>query len=178
MANFSLFQTAVGTCGIAWRDDRVIATHLPEASEEATAEMLARRAGASEGDPSPVITSVISAIVSLLVGERTDLSGIDCDFSTLEPLAVRVYDTTRAIPPGETRTYGEIASQLGDRRLAQRVGQLMGRNPLPIIVPCHRVIGADGRLTGFSAFGGVRTKQKILAIEGAMVAAQQSLFDS
>ncbi len=96
-------------------------------------------------------------MTALLEGAKTDLTGIDCDFSQVEPFAVQVYTATRAIPAGETRTYGEIALQLGDKQLAEKVGRALGRNPLPIIVPCHRVIGANGKLTGFSAYGGVDT---------------------
>ncbi|MEM1437333.1 MAG: MGMT family protein [Pseudomonadota bacterium] len=99
------------------------------------------------------------------------------DFSTVDSFAAAVYGVTRAIPPGTTRTYGSIAAELGNRQLAQQVGRALGRNPLPIIVPCHRVIGASGKLTGFSAFGGVDTKLRLLSIEGAPIGAQPGLFD-
>ena len=177
MACFCLFPTPVGTCGIAWRDLRVIATNLPEDSALATASRLALRAGATEAEPPPSIEKAIAAISSLLGGKGTDLSCITCDFGDVGDFAHKVYSTTRTIAPGETRTYGDIADQLGDRRLAQRVGQLMGLNPIPIIVPCHRVIGADGKMVGFSAHGGLDTKRRMLAIEGALAAAQQGLFD-
>jgi len=178
MAHFSLFDTALGACGMAWRGETVVATHLPEANDAATAARLAARtSGVAETNPPPAIRRAMSAIAALLDGERTDLAFIACDFSRVDPFAARVYAATRAIPPGETLTYGAIAVQLGDRLLAQKVGQALGRNPFPIIVPCHRVMGANGRLTGFSANGGVETKLKMLAIEGARIGEAPGLFD-
>jgi methylated-DNA-[protein]-cysteine S-methyltransferase len=173
----TLFATAIGRCGVAWRGKVVSATHLPEASDAETIRRLADRAGSPpQAEPPETIRRAMEAMVSLLSGERTDLSFIACDFSGLEPLAARVYAVARAIPPGETLTYGAIAERLGDRLLAQAVGRALGRNPFPIIVPCHRVMGAAGRLTGFSARGGVATKLRMLAIEGAMIGEAPGLF--
>ena len=176
MAQFSLFQTVIGDCGIAWQGDSVVATSLPESTSSATAARLAARTGATRGEPPAHISLAIRSINALLEGERTDLSFVACDFSGVDAFAGKVYSATRAIPAGETLTYGEIASGLGDKLLAQKVGQALGRNPVPIIVPCHRVVGADGRLTGFSAHGGVETKLKLLAIEGANIGGSQGLF--
>lgn len=175
---FSLFATALGDCGIAWRGDVVVATHLPERNSIATSQRLAARALAAEGDPPAAIRRAMAAITALLDGHRTDLSQIPCDFSAVQPFATKVYRAARAIPAGQTQTYGEIASQLGDRQLAQSVGRALGRNPFPIIVPCHRVLGANGKLTGFSAFGGVDTKLRMLAIEGAQIGKTPGLFDN
>jgi methylated-DNA-[protein]-cysteine S-methyltransferase len=177
MTQFSLFPTPLGACGIAWSGDMVVATHLPEKNDSATAARLtARVSGAVAGDPPPAIERGIAAIAALLGGEKTDLAFIACDFSKIDPFAIRVYTITRAIPPGETLTYGAIAVQLGDKLFAQKVGQALGRNPFPIIVPCHRVMGANGRLTGFSANGGVETKLRMLAIEGAELGEAPGLF--
>lgn len=177
MVYFSLFPTQLGECGIAWRNDLVVATQLPEKTAAATARRLAERANASEGEPPPDIRRAIASITTLLEGEKTDLTHIVCDFGRIDPFATKVYVAARAIPAGETRTYGAIASQLGDRQLARNVGRVLGRNPLPIIVPCHRIIGANNKLTGFSAYGGVETKLKMLAIEGAQVGQNLGLFD-
>ena len=105
----------------------------------------------------------------MLSGERVDLSFVRCDFSTLNSFKLRTYEVTRTIPVGETLTYGDIALRLGDKRLAQAVGKALGQNPFPIIVPCHRVLGANGHLTGFSANGGIDTKLRLLSIEGAAI---------
>ncbi len=171
-----LFPTALGDCAIAWRGDLVIATSLPDRSRPATAERLTRRTGAIEGDPPPAIRRAMAAITALLTGERTDLGFIACDVGALDPFAAEVYAATRSIPPGETTTYGALASRMGGRHLAQRVGQILGRNPFPIIVPCHRVMGANGGLTGFSAEGGVKTKLRMLVIEGARIGDAPTLF--
>ena len=176
-AEFSLFPTALGDCGIAWRDGKVVATHLPENTPHQTATRLAERSGASAGAPPRFVQAAIEAITALLTGADLDLADIECDFARVEPFAVSVYGIARTIPVGQTLTYGGVALALGDKLLAQRVGQALGRNPLPIIVPCHRVIGANGQLTGFSAHGGVDTKMKMLAIEGAIPGEQLGLFD-
>jgi methylated-DNA-[protein]-cysteine S-methyltransferase len=176
MTHFSLFPTPLGDCGIAWSNDTVVATHLPERTPAATAARLATRTGASAGDPSPAIQRAIAAMTALLEGVKADLSFIACDFSRIDPFAAKVYATTRAIPAGETLTYGAIALRFGDLQLARTVGQALGRNPFPIIVPCHRVLGAKDRLTGFSANGGVSTKLRMLAIEGARIGGAPGLF--
>ncbi len=173
MACFSLFPTPIGDCAIAWRGDEIVATNLPEKTPAATAARLAARAGASEGAPPPTVRHAIASITALLQGEHPDLRSIRCDFSGIDPFAAEVYTATPAIPVGETQTYGSIALQLGDKLLAQDVGRALGRNPFPLIVPCHRVVGANHKRTGFSAYGGIDTKRRILAIEGARVEAQQ-----
>lgn len=176
-AGFALFPTAIGRCGIAWLGGKTLATHLPEKSDALTkARLVSRAEGATEQVPPSDAQRAIAAITALLEGENIDLAFIECDFSALAPLNVRIYDITRTILPGETRTYGEIAIQLGDKLLAQAVGQALGRNPFPVIVPCHRVMGAKGRLTGFSANGGTQTKLIMLAIEGARVGEAPALF--
>ena len=176
-AGLRLFPTAVGRCGVAWRGDTVVATHLPEESDADTAARLAARAGgARPAEPPPAIAAVVEAITRLVAGERVDLGFVGCDLGAVADLEAEVYRHCRAIPPGETRTYGDIAKAMGDRLLAQAVGKALGRNPLPIIVPCHRVMGAGGRLTGFSANGGVATKLKLLAIEGARIGGEPGLF--
>lgn len=177
VSRYTLFSTALGTCGIAWRNGRVVGTSLPDADPDRTGRWLARRQGAVPGTPPSTVAEAMAAIVALLDGRQTDLGTIDCDFGGSDPFAARVYDAARAIPAGETRTYGAVANALGDKALARRVGQALGRNPLPIIVPCHRVLGADGKLVGFSAPGGVETKLRMLAIEGVKIGEAPSLFD-
>lgn len=173
----TLFPTAIGACCIAWRQDVVIATHLPEATEAETWQRLAGRAGPIvEAVPPPAIAGAIAAVTALMQGERVHLATIALDMASLDPFRQAVYAAARAIPPGETRTYGQIADQLGGRQMSQAVGKALGQNPFPIIVPCHRVMGADGRLTGFSATGGVNTKLRMLAIERAVIGETPSLF--
>lgn len=175
-ALFALFPTPLGACAIAWRGDLVVATHLPGRNAAETRERIAVRAGATQGAPPPAIARAIAAIVELLEGGRTDLGFVACDFGGVETFEAKVYAAARAIPAGQTATYGAIATQLGDKSLAQSVGRALGRNPFPIVVPCHRVLGANGKLVGFSANGGVATKLKMLAIEGAQLGEAPSLF--
>ena len=111
--------------------------------------------------------AVIDDIVALLTGQPVDLSTAPLDMDGLGDLDREVYEAARTIPPGRTASYGDIATRLGDPTLARAVGQALGRNPFAIVVPCHRVVGADGRLTGFSANGGIATKERMLVIEGA-----------
>lgn len=177
MVHFSLFPTPLGDCGIAWRGDAVVATRLPDKSPAETARRLAAKTGGTRGEPPALVRRAIEAMTALLEGERADLTAIGCDLGGVDPFAAQVYAATRAIPAGETSTYGAVASQLGDKLLARDVGQALGRNPIPIIIPCHRVVGAGGKLTGFSAAGGVATKLRMLTIEGAQLGGEPGLFD-
>ena len=165
---YTLFDTAIGRCGIAWSPAGITAVQLPERDDAATSRRLVRRSGTTApGPPPPDVQAVIDGIVALLTGEPADLAAAPLDMDGLGDLERQVYDVARTIPPGRTMSYGDIAARLGDPTLARAVGRALGRNPFAIVVPCHRVVGADGRLTGFSANGGVATKERMLVIEGA-----------
>jgi methylated-DNA-[protein]-cysteine S-methyltransferase len=165
---FALFDTAVGRCGIAWSGRGIAAVQLPEASERSTrAHLLRRLPQALEAPPPPPVKDAIDGIGALLRGEARDLSAVALDLDGVPPFHRRVYELARRIPPGATLSYGEIAARLGAPGSARAVGQALGRNPLAILVPCHRVLAAGGRPGGFSANGGVKTKLRLLAIEGA-----------
>lgn len=164
---FALFDTALGRCGIAWSERGILAVQLPEASDARTrARLLRRCAGACAAVPPAHVQQAIDGIAALLDGVAIDLTGAMLDMTCVAEFERRVYEVARAIPPGATLTYGEIAARLGDRLLARDVGQALGRNPFPLIVPCHRVLAAGGKPGGFSANGGVNTKLRLLAIEG------------
>jgi methylated-DNA-[protein]-cysteine S-methyltransferase len=185
---FAVFDTAIGACGIAWGPDGIVGVQLPESSESeagsdagsgsggGTAERLARRfpsaAASGSSEPPPDVAAAIDAIRALLQGEEVDLSGIALDFGAVTPFRREVYELARQIPPGTTSSYGEIANRLGKPGAARAVGQAMGNNPFPIVVPCHRVLAAGGKIGGFSADGGATTKARMLAIEGAILAAE------
>lgn len=123
---------------------------------------------ALETEPPPSVGHTLDDIVALLDGERPDLGAVELDMTGVPDFHRRVYDIARTIPPGTTLTYGDIAHRLGIPRSAQAVGQALGRNPFAPIVPCHRVLAANGKDGGFSANGGVATKRRMLAIEGAL----------
>jgi methylated-DNA-[protein]-cysteine S-methyltransferase len=166
---FALFATAIGSCGIAWRASGIVGTQLPEGTDAQTrARLVSRFPKAAESVPPQGIQDAIDDIVALLRGDAGDLADIPLDMDGVADFDVRVYDETRAIPPGKTLSYGEVSARLGLPGAAQAVGQALGRNPFAIIVPCHRVLAADGKMHGFSAGGGITTKRRILVIEGAI----------
>ncbi len=168
---YALFPTALGSCGIAWNACALTCVQLPEADEAATRRRLAARyPGLAEGSPPPFVQEAIAAVTGLLDGqppEPRDLTHLPLDMGGLPPLHQRVYALTRHIQPGETMTYGEVAQRLGEPGAARAVGQALGANPFAPVVPCHRVLGAQTGTGGFSAHGGLRTKLKLLEIEGA-----------
>ena len=139
----------------------------PQADDRALRGRIRRALpGADEAPPPADVRRAIAAITALLAGEQSDLSAIALDMERVPEFDRRVYEVARTVPPGDTITYGEIAARIGDGAAAQAVGQALGRNPFPIVVPCHRVLAAGGKLGGFSARGGVATKRRMLAIEG------------
>jgi O-6-methylguanine DNA methyltransferase len=176
-SSYCLFETALGTCGIAWRepvdpDSQPVVTvvQLPEATAQRTASRIARKSELREaGVPPPHIAKVIARIRQHLQGEVQDFREVAVALDGVAPFARLVYEAAREIPAGQTRTYGEIAKALGQPAAAQEVGQALSKNPVPIIVPCHRVSAAGGKAGGFSAYGGRATKSKLLALEGAPV---------
>jgi methylated-DNA-[protein]-cysteine S-methyltransferase len=166
--SYTLFETAIGTCGIVWTARGVCGIQLPEKDATAThARVQRRHPTAIKASPPPAIRRAIDGIVALLAGEKRDLGDIVIDDERQSDFNKRVYAIARTIPPGKTMTYGEIAERLGDKTLARAVGQAMGENPTPIVMPCHRVLAAGGKTGGFSAPGGVVTKLQLLTIEGA-----------
>jgi methylated-DNA-[protein]-cysteine S-methyltransferase len=166
--NFALFDTAIGRCGIAWNDYGLVGVQLPHADEAATRRRMNQRyPNGREALPPAVVQHAVEGITALLRGEARDLTDIIIDNRHTPSFNAQVYAVTRTVPPGATITYGEIAERLGDRSLARDVGQALGENPCPIVMPCHRVIAAGGKTGGFSASGGVVTKLRLLTIEGA-----------
>ena len=177
--SFALFETGIGQCGVAWGARGIVGVQLPEPREGVTRVRLVRRFRAcAEAAPPPTIQEAIDGMVALLGGEPRDLTGIALDMRTVPDFNRQVYEVARTVPPGQTITYGEIAARLGEKRLAREVGQALGQNPFAIIVPCHRVVAAGGKTGGFSASGGVQTKLRMLAIEGAAATPMLPLFDA
>jgi methylated-DNA-[protein]-cysteine S-methyltransferase len=175
---FTLFDTSIGRCAIAWGEHGIVAVQLPEATAARTRARLLRRCpGAREAPPPPAVLHAIAGIVSLLRGEASDLSAVALDMDGVPGFDRRVYEVARTIVPGATLPYGEIAARLGEPGSAREVGQALGRNPFPIIVPCHRVLAAGGKAGGFSANGGVTTKLRLLTIERARTSDAPTLFE-
>lgn len=176
--SFALFDTRIGLCGIAWGARGINGVQLPMGDEQKTRARIRQRHGdASEAQPPQDVRQAIERMIGLLAGEPDDLSDIVLDLDGVPDFNRGVYAIARKIPPGKTLTYGDIAKRLGGVELSRDVGQALGRNPCPIVVPCHRVLAAGGKPGGFSANGGVATKLKMLEIEGALVNHTPSLFD-
>jgi methylated-DNA-[protein]-cysteine S-methyltransferase len=175
---FTLFETAIGRCGVVWSERGIVAVRFPERGENAVRNRIARRfPHAHEAAPPEKTQRAIDDIIVLLGGEARDLRNIEIDLGDVPDFNRRVYEVARAIPPGKTLSYGEVAERLGDRNLARDVAQALGQNPVPIIVPCHRVMAAGRKTGGFSAPGGVQTKLRLLSIEGAQLEEAPMLFD-
>jgi len=175
---FTLFDTAIGRCGIAWGRRGIVGVQLPESREAQTlARLLRHHPDAVEASPPPDIQRALDGIVALLAGEAADLSAAVLDMHRVPPFHRRVYDAARAVPAGATLSYGEIAKQMSPGSSARAVGQALGRNPFAIVVPCHRVLAASGKIGGFSANGGIATKLRMLSIEAARASGQGALFE-
>jgi methylated-DNA-[protein]-cysteine S-methyltransferase len=176
--HFTLFDTPIGICGIEWGPRGINGVQLPMGSEEKTRARIRHRHGdIVEAQPPAEVRHAVEGIIELLSGKPNDLSDVVLDLDGVPEFNRGVYEIARGIPPGKTMTYGDIAKRLGGVELSRDVGQALGRNPCPIVVPCHRVLAAGGKPGGFSANGGVATKLKMLAIEGAAVNHTPNLFD-
>src|SRR5262249_54031119 len=164
---YSVFATEIGFCAIAWGPHGLVAVTLPERDEAATrarvVELVPRAV------PLPLNDAARRAqegIVALLAGAADDLADVELDMRSVDDFPRAVYELARAMPPGRTRTYGDLAREIapGDPVAPRAVGQWLGRNPWPVVVPCHRIVAASGGTGGFSAPGGVETKLKMLEL--------------
>jgi len=174
-ASFALFDTTLGRCGIAWTDRGIASVQLPEQDDAATrAKILARFPDAREQRPQGEAKRAIDAMRAHLEGRLDPLDHIVLDDRGLPGFHRRVYEALRAVGPGQTVGYGELAARVGSPGAARAVGQAVGRNPFPIVVPCQRVLAAGGRPGGFSAHGGVDTKRRMLGIEGVTLASSRA----
>lgn len=175
---FALFDTVIGRCGLAWGAGGLIGVQLPESSPGAAWARLRRRfPDAVESEPPAEIEAVIERIREVLAGGRDDLADVALDLDGQPAFNLRVYEIARAIAPGETSTYGQVARAMGEPGAARAVGKALGENPWPIVVPCHRVLAASGGMGGFSAPGGAETKARLLTLEKARTNAVPTLFD-
>ena len=164
------FATALGRCAVRWSAAGITGMLLPSGG-------LPRGASFEGGASVPAfVARAIEGMVAVMGGSPRDLREIALDQRGIDPFRRDVYTATRAIPPGSTRSYGEVAKALGRTDAARDVGAALARNPFPIIVPCHRVVAANGALTGFSGPGGLATKRRMLELEGAPGYGQQVLF--
>jgi methylated-DNA-[protein]-cysteine S-methyltransferase len=173
--SYHIFETAHGFCAIAWNEVGITRFQLPSQHAETTERNLLRRTpGAASGTPTPEVIEIIAAVHRYYAGEAIDFSHIPIDLGELGELSQRIYSALRHVPWGNTTTYGGLAKELGieDWEGARDVGQAMGKNPVPLIIPCHRVLAAGGKPGGFSAPGGTETKLRMLELEGVRVGSE------
>jgi methylated-DNA-[protein]-cysteine S-methyltransferase len=164
----AVFETALGWIGIGWSARGVTHVQLPQRDRDATrAGLLKRGASPSGGEPPPPAKAAIELLLRYAAGERIDFSAVPLDFGDADDFRKALYERMRALDYGETLTYGGLADAVGRPGMAREVGQAMGSNPVPIIVPCHRVLAAGGKMGGFSAPGGAFTKRRLLDLERA-----------
>jgi methylated-DNA-[protein]-cysteine S-methyltransferase len=176
MAHYHLFETKLGWCGIAWSDDGISRFRLPDPDREAAERQI--RAKGEPQEPPPHIAAVVAQATRYFAGERIDFSDIGLDLAGVEPFRRAIYDTLRTVGFGKTVTYGELAKRAGapGPTAAQEVGVAMARNPVPLIIPCHRVLAAGGKLGGFSAPGRTEAKERMLTLEGVYINNQPRLL--
>jgi methylated-DNA-[protein]-cysteine S-methyltransferase len=174
---YCLFDTAIGPCGVAWSERGLTWLQLPEADRGATEERLRAASGSHRPDrPPPAIAQVIAAIQRYLTGAIVDFSSVALDLTDVGPFHRKVYEAARAVGWGQTASYGELARRAGSPGAARAVGQALSRNPIAIVIPCHRIVTSGNRAGGFSAFGGTCTKERLLSLEGVRVGGDAPLL--
>jgi len=174
MTHYHVFETKLGFAAIAWNASGVTRFNLPGPKDGAAS----RLGGATPAEPPPHIAAIIERAQRYFGGERIDFESIDLDLSGVDPFRRSAYEALRKVGFGETVTYGELAKRVGmnEPQAAQDVGIAMARNPVPLIIPCHRVLAAGGKLGGFSAPGRTETKERMLALEGVFIGGQPRLL--
>ncbi len=166
--HYTVFETTAGFCGIAWNEVGITRFQLPSSTAEATERLIAHRAaGSTPGEPPAMVSEAIGAARRYFAGEPVDFAALPLDLGEQDAFFARVYAALRQVGWGHTTTYGALTRQLGAEPMAARdVGQAMARNPVPLIIPCHRVLAAGGKVGGFSASGGSAAKTRMLELEG------------
>jgi methylated-DNA-[protein]-cysteine S-methyltransferase len=170
-AGSAVFETALGFMGLAWSEKGVTHLLLAERSREAIERRLLRVCGSAPAGFAmpPWVEKLIAAIRAYAAGETVDFSAVPVDLTGIDDFRLAIYDATRKLGFGETTTYGELARRAGHSGLPRETGAALGTNPVPLIIPCHRILAAGGKIGGFSAPGGSAAKEKMLALEGVHV---------
>jgi methylated-DNA-[protein]-cysteine S-methyltransferase len=164
---YCLIETEIGPIGLAWSAEGLARLQLPEKNRDATERRLLKRcADAEPGATDATPPGLVDKLARYASGERVAFAEVPLDLNGIDDFGQSIYLAARAVGWGETTTYGALAKEVGAPDAARAVGGAMGRNPVPIIIPCHRVLASGGKSGGFSAFGGVLTKERLLALEG------------
>jgi methylated-DNA-[protein]-cysteine S-methyltransferase len=153
------FDTPFGRCAIAWEGGVITGFSLPPTR-------------CRSERPPPWVTGIISRVQRHLTGEMQEFADLPYSWATVSDFQRKVYRAALSVKPGQTATYGQLAAASGHPSMSREVGRALGQNPWPLLIPCHRFIGADGRMTGFSSPGGIKAKLRLLALEGAQLFAE------
>jgi methylated-DNA-[protein]-cysteine S-methyltransferase len=169
-AGHAVFETVLGFMGIAWSEAGLMRLCLPERNRDTVERRLLRHPGvAASGEQPRWVVDLIASIKAYAAGEDVDFSGVPVDLAGVDDFRLAIYDAARKLSYGETTTYGELAKRAGHAGLPRETGAALGANPVPLVIPCHRILAAGGKIGGFSAPGGSATKEKMLAMEGVRV---------
>ena len=166
----TIFDTVLGRFGIGWTERGLARVLLPGDDDAVLLERL-NRGDAQPGEPTIAIAALMDRIEDYAAGEPVDFTDVALDLGGVPDFHRRAYEILVTVGWGETLTYGDLARRLGDVGLSRAVGQAMGANPIPLVIPCHRVLASDGKPGGFSAPGGAASKVKMLALEGVSIGA-------
>ena len=167
-ARYALIETSFGCCAVAWGAAGITHFQLPDADRDTTERRLLKRVGGAEPGTLGELGSLAEDVQRYFSGERVDFSGLALDFAGAPEFHRLVYAEVLRLGWGETTTYGAVARKVSNISAARAVGQAMGSNPIPLIMPCHRVLASGDKLGGFSAFGGSVSKERMLALEGVI----------
>jgi len=170
-AGHAVLETVIGFMGIAWSEKGLIRLCLPEKSCEAVERRLMRHAGVAASTEQPRwVVELIASIKAYAAGEDVDFSDVPVDLDGVDDFRLAIYEAARKLHYGETTTYGELAKRAGQPGLPRETGAALGANPVPLVIPCHRILAAGGKIGGFSAPGGSDSKARMLALEGVAIA--------
>lgn len=165
-----VFETALGFVGIAWSPTGLTRLSLFQRDRAAVERRLERLGVAGPGTAEQAAPAWVAALVgdikAYAAGEEIDFTGVPVDLAGVDDFRLAIYAAARKLAYGETTTYGELAKRAGHGGLPRETGQALGANPVPLVIPCHRILAAGGKIGGFSAPGGSTTKEKMLALEG------------
>ena len=163
----AVFETALGFMGVAWSEKGLTRLCLPQSGRDSVERRLLRLDGAIPAGPRPQwVAGLIEAIKAYAAGATVDFSGFPVDLAGVDEFRLAIYEAARKLAFGEVTTYGELARRAGHAGLARETGAALGANPVPLVIPCHRILAAGGRIGGFSAPGGSAAKERMLALEG------------
>jgi methylated-DNA-[protein]-cysteine S-methyltransferase len=165
----TLFETRFGFVGFAWSEGGLTRLLLPDRRAAIERRLDASAGSVQENELPSAVATLVADIKRYFEGEEVSFDHVAVDLDGVDAFRSSIYQETRQLGFGETTNYGELARRAGHAGMARETGQALGSNPVPLIVPCHRILAAGARIGGFSAPGGASAKEKMLALEGVRV---------